>query len=173
MWLMALHNSASAIHSVPAASLSSSDTAIADKINTFETTCPVLDYCRLPSDGSQKLLVSLDPAWRQRIDGGLAFFPPKAAFVPRPNRKKAGKTPAAGEPEAEGAKVEAESTKTEEEGGLTEEDVQEIIRDVFMVLEIGPDGKFRDVTSAHREYIEGIQNELQKGRLVDKCQVET
>jgi hypothetical protein len=93
--------------------------------------------------------------------------------VPRPNRKKAGKTPAAGEPEAEGAKVEAESTKKEEEGGLTAEDLKEMIRDVFMVLEIGPDGNFSDVTSAHREYIEGIQNVLQKGKLVDNCRVET
>ncbi|KAI5453713.1 tRNA (guanine-N(7)-)-methyltransferase non-catalytic subunit trm82 [Naganishia albida] len=151
---------ASAIHSVPAASLSSRDTAAAETISTFETTCPVLDFCRLPSDGAQRILVSLDPAWRQRIDGGLAFFPPKPAFVPRTNRKRGGKEPAAGEPEGKEAPVEAEAR--EEEMGLTDEDVQEMVRDVFMVLEIGSDGKFVDVTSAHRQFVEGIQNELQK-----------
>lgn len=146
---------------MPAASLSSRDTVAAETISTFETTCPVLDFCRLPSDGAQRILVSLDPAWRQRIDGGLAFFPPKPAFVPRPNRKRGGKEPAAGEPEGKEAPVEAEART--EEMGLKEEDVQEMVRDVFMVLEIGSDGKFVDVTSAHRQFVEGIQNELQKG----------
>lgn len=91
--------------------------------------------------------------------------------MPRPNRKKAGKTPAAGEPGAEGAKVEAEST-IKEESGLTEEEVKEMIRDVFMVLEIGQDGKFSDVTSAHREYIEGIQNKLQKGKRLNAIKLD-
>jgi signal transduction histidine kinase len=85
--------------------------------------------------------------------------------VPRPNRKRGTKAPAAGEAEVEEAPVEAEPVK--EETGLTEEDVKEMTRDVFMVLEIGPDGKFSDVTAAHREYIEGIQNELQKGKCLN------
>lgn len=82
--------------------------------------------------------------------------------MPRPNRKRGTKAPAAGEAGAEETPAEAEPVK--EETGLTEEDVKEMTRDVFMVLEIGPDGKFKDVTGAHREYIEGIQNELQKGK---------
>lgn len=153
---------ASAIHSVPAASLMSQETSKPESIKTFETTCPVLDFCHLPSGSStQKLLVSLDPAWRQRIDGGLAYFPPRPTVIAKSNRKRAKQAL------VEAEKAESEETKPAAEPvvpeAFAEEQLTEMARDVFIVLELGVDGGFSDVTAAHRGFVQGIQGELQKG----------
>lgn len=158
-----LSQSASAIHSVPAAALLSPETSKPEAIKTFETACPVLDFCNLASGSStQKLLLSLDPAWRQRIDGGLAYFPPRPTVVAKSNRKRAKQALAEAENAEAESKVEEEPVVAVAEG-FTGEQVKEMARDVFVVLELGEDGEFRDVTDAHQEFVQGIQSELQKG----------
>ncbi|KAJ9103770.1 hypothetical protein QFC21_002232 [Naganishia friedmannii] len=169
----------SAIHSVPAGALLSQETATPQVVKTFQTPYPVLDFCKLPSSdddtcggGAQRLLLSLDPGWRQRIDGGHSWFPPKTVIVSRASKKKAASASAvvvAAGGDATEEKVVVEETQVEEPAaaaattGLTDDDVREMTRDVLMVLEIGQDGGFTDVTDAHRAFVEGVQNALQRG----------
>jgi hypothetical protein len=182
----------SAIHSVPAKALLSQETATPDAIKSLETPYPVLDFCHfhaaVETSGTgaspQLLLLALDPGWRYRVDGGGAWFPPKTTVVAR----RAGKKKAKAEGEkgkgdkveltAEGqsvqnadkgeqvtgeeVKAEAEA-EAEEEAEWTAEQVEEMSRDVFMVLQVADDGSFTDVTSTHREFVQGVQNALQRG----------
>ncbi|KAJ9120053.1 hypothetical protein QFC22_002950 [Naganishia vaughanmartiniae] len=179
----------SAIHSVPASALESQQTATPETIKSFETPYPVLDFCVLPSTTSDagaahRVLLALDPGWRYRVDGGGAWFPPKNVVVSRAGKRKgasASATATAGqegkaERQAEGVAEEvkvkaddvkvdaakADEVKADESAGLTDDDINEMSRDVLMVLQLGPDGQFTDVTAAHRAFIEGIQNALQR-----------
>lgn len=82
--------------------------------------------------------------------------------MPKSNRKRAKQALVDAE-KAEVDEVKHEEKEGREEASFTESQVEEMRRDVFVVLELGEDGVFRDVTGAHRAFVDGIQGELQKG----------
>jgi len=163
-------NRCSSIHSIPIEHVAA-PTSVLSAVHSLALPCPVLDFCVLPASSKmgeeegQTLLLSTDPAWEHRQDGGKSFFPnndgnawtksKKRSRRANKNGAEEGKTTEADVTPApedvvmdeEEATVNAPTTAAGEDlAGFTQAQIEEMSRSPFRVVRVQDDGS----VSGHR-----------------------
>lgn len=107
-------------------------------VRVFPTAAPVLDFVLLPSSSRNAgcdVLVSTDPAWEQRLDGGRAYDPPKLQPVSRSHKKRLEK-----EDEQEGAEG-IQVTEASAAEGFSIEDLKKMRENGLVVVAFDAEGQ--------------------------------
>lgn len=118
-------------------------------VKAFPLPAPVLDFVSLPTSvmGSaaatqqqQHILVSTDPAWKHRLDGGRAFDPPKLQPISRVHKKKLQKAEQADEERDGQAPPSQVAGDASSEEGYSVQDVESMRENGLVVVAIDADG---------------------------------